>query len=105
MNLLQLGQTEEASAVVAGCTLEREQWTTEFWMVTAPIRMKQYETTPSDAAAQSVLVPQNVLEVDLKTAYTRPRRQPKPTVSWEITTLKKNAGKGPASWRRRTVND
>ena len=65
MNLLQLGQTEEASAVVAGCILEREQWTTEFWMVTALIRMKQYETTPSDAAAQSVLKAcQNVLEVD-----------------------------------------
>ena len=51
--------------MVAGCTLEREQWTTEFWMVTALIRMKQYETTPSDAAAQSVLKAcQNVLEVD-----------------------------------------
>ena len=34
-NLLQLGKQPEASAVVAGCTLEREQWTTEFWMVTA----------------------------------------------------------------------
>ena len=65
MNLLQSGQTEKASEVLAGCTLEREQWTTEFWMVTALIRMKQYEATPSDAAAQSVLQAcRNVLEVD-----------------------------------------
>ena len=65
MSLLQMGQIDEAALVVTGLKLERSQWNAEYWMVTALVRMKQYEKKPSKSAAQSILQAcTNVLEVD-----------------------------------------
>ena len=65
MNLLQLGQIENAASTLGQLKLDREQWTAEYWMVTALVRMKQYEATPDESTAQSMLEASlNVIAVD-----------------------------------------
>ena len=67
MNLLQLGQLEDAASTLGQMRLDREQWTAEYWMVMALVRAKQYEGSPNESVAQSMLEAcLNVISVDPK---------------------------------------
>lgn len=69
MTLLQLGEIESAALTLDQLNLEREQWTAEYWMVSALVRMKEYEANPEPSLAQSMLKAcLNVIEIDPKHA-------------------------------------
>ena len=69
MSLLQLGEIERAALTLDQLNLDREQWTAEYWMVSALVRMKQYEANPNQSLAQSMLKAcLHVIEIDPKHA-------------------------------------
>ena len=65
MHLLRIGQVEDAALTLAGLTLNRDQWTAEYWMVTALVCLKQYEKEKdlsfAESAAEACI---NVIEID-----------------------------------------
>ena len=69
MSLLQLGEIENAARTLGQVNLDREQWTTEYWMVSALVHMKQYEANPDQSMAQLMLKAcLHVIEIDPKHA-------------------------------------
>lgn len=69
MSLLQLGEIENAARTLGQLNLDREQWTTEYWMVSALVHMKQYEANPDQSMAQLMLKAcLHVIEIDPKHA-------------------------------------
>ena len=69
MSLLQLGEIENAARTLGQLNLDREQWTTKYWMVSALVHMKQYEANPDQSMAQLMLKAcLHVIEIDPKHA-------------------------------------